>query len=68
MPWWREIRNKPEQERLPVLIGFEDRFPAIAPRHDMVDGSRILVAQRSGHAGTCLCHLHFSTKLLKCSS
>jgi hypothetical protein len=40
-----------ESEKAPVILVGEDRFPAIASRHDMVKGSRIFDADTARHGG-----------------
>ena len=44
-----QIREKP----LSILFTFEDSFPLIAPRGNMIPGARILDAKRSSHFHKC---------------
>jgi hypothetical protein len=37
------------EEAAPILVIFEDRFAAVPPIHQMIDGAGELDAQRSGH-------------------
>ena len=41
---------KAEQERLAVVVALENRLPSVPACHHMINGSGILVAQRSWHS------------------
>ena len=59
---------EPEKESLAVVIALEDRLPAIAPRHHMIDRPRILVSQRPRHTARIRRFKQRSRKMLKCDT
>lgn len=59
---------EPEKESLAVVIALEDRLPAIAPRHHMIDRPRILVPQRPRHAARIRGFKQRLRRMLKCDT